>query len=170
MSKMEPTEYLNDRYTAMEERLAVSRSGEMKSRERGAWNKPTLVRPHERENRPPLNQPSFFSSFQVLWSHGLSSLLRFIPPPKQIVRKRLNRPLTLAEKVSEIERRRRGRERRRDERGRESSISRAFFFFSFSALTRGRPFFFLPFFAPRSSSLANLCSRSYRPLSGETRI
>ena len=42
MSKMEPTEYLNDRYTAMEERLAVSRRG---VREVTSGIKPTLRLP-----------------------------------------------------------------------------------------------------------------------------
>ena len=64
MSKMEPDEYINDRYKAIEERLAVGAAA-------GAKN--TCIRG--------------------------SALLTACMPRSQVVRKRLNTPLTLAEKV-----------------------------------------------------------------------
>lgn len=70
MSRLEPTEFINDRYSKMEENLAAS-FGE----------KRRLVLLFAPACLPP------------------STLLPSLPP--QIVRRRLNRPLTLAEKVSQ---------------------------------------------------------------------
>ena len=89
------------------------------------------------------------------------SPLLFIPS-KQIVRKRLNRPLTLAEKVSKKERRKRGR---RDKVERSlASISLLSFSRGLSSLVRpNRARFFL--FSLLPSALTNVRSPPHRPLS-----
>jgi hypothetical protein len=79
MSKFEPGEYINDRYQAIEERLSVS------------WRR---VRAHKFCHIP--------SIFQRL-------LHTTRVPSPQIVRKRLNRPLSLAEKVWRASSKRSGR-------------------------------------------------------------
>jgi hypothetical protein len=71
MSKVEPDEFINDRYKAIEERLSVSRA-------------------------------RFRRTCKSLQADECATAAEWCvrtPPPPQIVRKRLNQPLTLAEKV-----------------------------------------------------------------------
>lgn len=72
MSRLEPTEFINDRYAKMEENLAVRFVGQL--------GEPFFL--CVSAFGAPANRPRSPSS-----------------PPPQIVRRRLNRPLTLAEKV-----------------------------------------------------------------------
>ena len=163
MSKMEPTEFLNDRYTAMEERLAVS--WERREKNRGARNKPTLCSLFD--SRPPLQSTVVFFSIQSPLSPLVSRPLLLSTSPfhsLQIVRKRLNRPLTLAEKVSKAE-------GTGCELGRERELfgldpARGLFFCSVCPSKDESPFSLpLPLFVlfARPPPLANLYSRSYRP-------
>lgn len=86
MSKFEPTEFLDDRYKKMDERLEVR----MPAVHACAWAQPQHCSHGLRRSSCACSRASF--EFQARF---LQPLLRV-----QVVRKRLNHPLTLAEKVS----------------------------------------------------------------------
>jgi hypothetical protein len=88
MSRFEENEFINDRYAAMEERLAVS------------FVSPLVLFP-----RSPRARARSPAKQQKLTARSLALLLVNSPLPKnkrQIVRKRLNKPMTLAEKVRSL--------------------------------------------------------------------
>ena len=97
LSKFEPNESLNDRYAAMEKRLAV-RDGALEgwswAGSRAEKSMIDLLLPRD---------CCLLLVMQGLFSHDLALRDPSLNPQWiQIVRKRLNRPLTLAEKVRSV--------------------------------------------------------------------